>query len=175
MNRTVFLDRDGVINEKPADHDYVKSWAAFHFLPKAPDAIRMLGDAGYRVVIVSNQRGIARGILTLEQVDALHGKMREALAAHGAAIDDIYVCPHKAGTCTCRKPGIGLFIQAESDAPVDKAHSYMIGDSGNDIAAGKKYGVKTILIADDDRTDFGQDLCYHTLYDAAVAIVGGRI
>jgi histidinol-phosphate phosphatase family protein len=169
--KTVFLDRDGVINERPKEHDYVKAWDEFHFLSGAPEALSLFNRAGYRVVIVSNQRGVARGIMTSEQIEALHTEMREALAQQGATVDGIYVCPHEAGTCTCRKPEIGLFLQAEADAPVSKEHSYLIGDSPSDITAGVRYGIKTVLICDGDQVDFGQDFTYATLLDAAKAII----
>jgi histidinol-phosphate phosphatase family protein len=182
MNRkTIFLDRDGVINEKSAEHDYTKTWEEFRFLPRVPDAIAMFNEAGFRVVIITNQRGVARGILTIDQVEAIHGNMRAALARSGASVDGIYVCPHEVGTCTCRKPEIGLFRRAEADEPVDKARSYMIGDSESDIAAGKRYGIRTILIveddriAEDDRSGFDQDFRSPTLYDAAQAITEGKI
>jgi histidinol-phosphate phosphatase family protein len=172
-SKTVFLDRDGVINEK-LDGDYVKTWEEFRFLPGALEAIKLLNGAGYRVAVISNQRGVARGILTAERLYALHEKMRESLAGYGAAIDGFYVCPHEEGTCDCRKPRIGLFLQAEADSPVDRARSFMIGDSERDIEAGRRYGVKTILIDGSGETDFGQDATYPSLLDAAKEIIKKR-
>jgi histidinol-phosphate phosphatase family protein len=169
--KTVFLDRDGVINEKPKEHDYVKTWDEFHFLRGAPEALVLFNRADYRVVIVSNQRGVARGIVMNEQIETIHEEMQKALMRHGATVDGIYVCPHEVGTCACRKPEIGLFLQAETDAPVDKEHSYMVGDSQGDITAGKRYGIKTVLINAGEWVDFGQDLTYATLFDAANAII----
>ena len=146
MEKVVFLDRDGVINAKAAPHEYITTWDRFRFLPRVPQAIRLLGEAGYKTVIVSNQRGVARGLMTMEQVDALHDRMCAELARQGAQIDAIYVCPHGEGECRCRKPEIGLFLQAEKKFTVDKARSWMIGDSASDILAGERYGVRTILV-----------------------------
>ena len=146
MEKVVFLDRDGVINEKAAPHEYITSWDGFRFLPRVAQAIHLLNEAGYKAVIVSNQRGVARGMMTMQQVDDLHAKMCAALARQGARIDAIYVCPHGEGECHCRKPEIGLFLQAEGTFEVDKARSWMIGDSASDILAGERYGVRTILV-----------------------------
>ena len=146
MEKVVFLDRDGVINEKAAPHEYITAWDEFRFLPRAAEAIRALNEAGYKTVIVSNQRGVARGMMTLRQVDELHAKMCGELARQGAHIDAIFVCPHGEGECHCRKPEIGLFLRAEEAFEVDKTRSWMIGDSASDILAGERYGIRTILV-----------------------------
>lgn len=144
--KTVFLDRDGVINEKAPEGDYIKSWKEFHFLPGAIDAIRLLNDNDWHIIIITNQRGIARNLMTQKNLQAIHSAMEEELCKHGAHIDGIYVCPHEKGTCHCRKPDIGLFLQAEQDFPVDKSKSWMIGDSQSDIEAGRNYGIRTISV-----------------------------
>lgn len=146
MEKVVFLDRDGVINEKAAPHEYIATWDKFRFLPHTAQAIRLLNETGYKAVIVSNQRGIARSMMTMQQVNDLHARMCAELARQGARIDAIYVCPHGEGECHCRKPEIGLFLQAEEVFEVDKAQSWMIGDSASDILAGERYGVRTILV-----------------------------
>lgn len=148
MRKAVFLDRDGVINQKAAEHEYIRDWDGFRFLPGAADAIRLLNQNSFLVLVVTNQRGIARGILNLESLQRLHSQMCAELAASGARIDGIFVCPHEEGTCNCRKPQIGLFRQAENRFPIDKKRSWMIGDSESDIQAGQKYGIKTIRIGD---------------------------
>lgn len=145
MRKAVFLDRDGVINEKAPEHDYIKSWNEFRFLPQAPEAIRMLNDSGYLVLVVTNQRGVARGMMTRGDVDEIHCKMCLELSKVGAQIDGIYVCPHDVGQCHCRKPDIGLFIKAEEDHPIDKSLSWMVGDSASDVEAGQRYGIRTIM------------------------------
>lgn len=171
-DKVVFLDRDGVINQRPAPHEYICSWRDFRFLPDVPEAIRMLNGAGYRVVVVTNQRGVARGHFTMETLEALHARMCQELESHNAFIDNIYVCPHDNGSCECRKPKTGLFLRAEKDYDVNKALSWMIGDSQSDVLAGKSYGVKTILIG---REELGQDMSCESLLDAALFITGGSI
>lgn len=145
--KTVFLDRDGVINVKAPEGDYIKSWKEFHFLPHAIDAIRLLNDNNWRVIIITNQRGIARNLMTLKNLQDIHSAMGKELCRYGARIDAIYVCPHEKGTCHCRKPDIGLFLQAEKNFSIDKSKSWMIGDSKSDIEAGKSYGIRTIAVA----------------------------
>ncbi|MCC8104936.1 MAG: HAD family hydrolase [Clostridiales bacterium] len=142
--KAVFLDRDGLINRQALPHQYITKWEEFEFLPNVPEAIRELNNAGYLVLIVTNQRGIARGIVTMEEVEELHHQMCKTLEANGAGIDGIYVCPHNDGECHCRKPEIGLFLQAEQEFEIDKESSWMVGDSESDAQAGKNYGVRTI-------------------------------
>lgn len=145
--KTIFLDRDGVINLKALEGEYIKSWKEFHFLRGVIDAIRLLNDNNYRVIIITNQRGIARHLMTMQDLHVIHSSMEEVLQRHGAHIDGIYVCPHEKGTCHCRKPDIGLFLQAEQDFPIDKSKSWMIGDSKSDIEAGRNYGIHTIAVS----------------------------
>lgn len=165
LYKTVFLDRDGVINRQAPEHDYIKSWDEFQFLPKVSEAIRKLNDAGYLVLVVTNQRGVARGMLTMEDVNKIHEKMCLHLAKSGAVIRKVYVCPHEEGTCTCRKPDIGLFLQAEHDFDIDKKKSWMIGDSDSDVEAGRRYEIRTIktdsLMSAVERL-LGEDTGYET-------------
>lgn len=144
LYKAVFLDRDGIINRQAPAHDYIKSWKEFCFLPGVPEAIRRLNEAGYLVLIVTNQRGVARGMMTMDDVKNIHEKMCQELAKAGAHVEGIYVCPHENGTCTCRKPEIGLFLQAEQEFDIDKSQSWMVGDSYSDVEAGQRYGVRTI-------------------------------
>ena len=95
---TVFLDRDGVINVKAPEGDYIKSWSEFHFLPGVIDAIRLLNDNNYLVIIITNQRGVARHMMTMQNLHDIHSSMEEELQRYGAHIDGIYVCPHEKGT-----------------------------------------------------------------------------
>jgi D-glycero-D-manno-heptose 1,7-bisphosphate phosphatase len=148
--KTVFLDRDGVINRKPPDGDYVKSWEEFEFLPKAPEALRLLKEAGMRIIIITNQRGIARGLMTERDLEEIHKRMLAELARLQASVDAIYYCPHEEGVCDCRKPRVGLFRQAQQDFPdIDFSNSAVIGDSLKDMEAGTQLGSLTILIADE--------------------------
>lgn len=154
MGKTVFLDRDGVINACARAHDYVKVWNEFHFLNGAAEGIRALHEAGYQIVVVTNQRGVARGLISAETLDDMHMRMCSALKRSGAHVDAVFVCPHNEGECNCRKPEIGLFLQAEQVLSVDKEASWMIGDSDSDMAAGTRYGVKTMLIGAGDTGEY---------------------
>lgn len=145
--KTVFLDRDGVINRLRSD--YVLSWSTFEFLPGAQDAIRMLNAAGMRVIVVTNQRSVARGLLSAAELTRIHDNMRAELAAAGACIDAIYYCPHDKGVCDCRKPGVGMFLQAQREQPlIDFQHSVVVGDSLTDMLAGRQLGCRLILVTE---------------------------
>ena len=142
MRPTAFLDRDGTINVKAAEGEYVRSWDEFAFLPGAEEAIRLLAAAGWRVVVVTNQRGVALGRMTMDDVEDIHRRMREAVP-----VDAVYVCPHERGACDCRKPGIGLFRQAMGEFPeIDPASSVVIGDADSDIQAGEVFGARTVRV-----------------------------
>ncbi len=143
--RAIFLDRDGVINKKAKEHDYIKNWGEFEFLPNVAKTIRQL-NKNFLVVVVSNQGGVSRGIMTIDQVNDIHSKMQLELKKDQAIIDKIYFCPHYIQeNCLCRKPKPGLINKAAKDLNIDLSQSYMIGDSITDIQAGKEAGCKTIL------------------------------
>lgn len=148
----IFLDRDGVINVQAAPHQYITQWASFKYLPGVYDAMRLLKQEGYRVIIVSNQRCVARGMATEQEINALHAQLISDIAAHGGRIDAIYYCPHDISDhCDCRKPKPGLLERAEQDmrvniGPVDRSMSWMIGDSDSDVQAGISFGVNTVRI-----------------------------
>lgn len=146
VNKIAFLDRDGVINEKAPEHDYIKSWEDFHFKSGAIEGIRILNENAFKVVIVTNQRGIARGLMTENVLKYIHKRMVEKLQLYHAFVDAIFYCPHENGTCNCRKPAIGMFLEAERKFPIDKEQSFMIGDTISDIEAGNKYGIKSYLL-----------------------------
>ncbi|MGD0734839.1 MAG: HAD family hydrolase [Terracidiphilus sp.] len=148
--RTVFLDRDGVVNEKMPEGQYVTSWDEFRLLPRVAESIAELNQAGLRVIVVSNQRGIARGLYSAADVDAIHARLRSLLQASGAKIDGIYYCPHDKGQCNCRKPMRGLFDQAVADFPeIVAASCAMVGDSLSDIEFGKRLGMLTVFVEGD--------------------------
>jgi D-glycero-D-manno-heptose 1,7-bisphosphate phosphatase len=128
----VFLDRDGVINEKPEADHYVGSWNEFRFLPNIADWIRIFNALDYLVIVITNQRGIARGIMRQESVDEIHGRMLLAFAGLGARIDDVFVCPHQENACDCRKPKPGLVFRAQAKWDIDIERSLMIGDTDDD-------------------------------------------
>ncbi len=150
--KTVFMDRDGVLNEKLPEDCYVTRWSEFRLLPGVVEAIGLLNRAGMRVVVVSNQRGIALGLCTAEDVRTIHAKFQNLLEASGAHVDGFYFCPHDKGQCNCRKPLPGLFEQAAADFPeIAAASSAMIGDSNSDMEFGRRLGMFTVFIDGDPR------------------------
>jgi D-glycero-D-manno-heptose 1,7-bisphosphate phosphatase len=145
--QTVFLDRDGVLNEKAPEGEYVWRLRDFRVLDGVPQAIALLNGAGIRAVVVTNQRGVAQGVYTMAHVAALHAGFQNLLNSRGARIDGFYVCPHGHGECNCRKPLPGLFEQARVDFPaISVQTSVMIGDSLVDIEFGRRLGMRTIRI-----------------------------
>jgi D-glycero-D-manno-heptose 1,7-bisphosphate phosphatase len=145
---TIFLDRDGVINRKVPEGSYIKCWEEFAFLPGAKDALRLIKRDGYRVIVVTNQRGIARCVMTEQDLHRLHAHMLTELAQAGVPIDALYYCPHDVGQCLCRKPQTGLFWRAKGDFPdINFACSFLIGDALSDMEVGAQLGCRNILIA----------------------------
>lgn len=150
MNRAVFLDRDGTINE---DRGYIQDTSDFIFEHRSIDAIRLLNRAGFKVVVISNQAGIALGHCTIEAVDRLHKWVSDQLAVYEAVVDGFYYCPHHPEgqgvyrkVCECRKPAPGLLLQAAADFSIDLAASWMVGDHQSDIKAAQAAGVKPVFI-----------------------------
>src|SRR5579863_1079461 len=147
---TVFLDRDGVINEKMREGEYLRSWSDFKLLDGVPEAIAKLNGAGKRVTVVSNQRGIALGLYTAADVDAIHEQLQRVLRGRGAHVDGFFYCPHDKADCNCRKPLPGLFEQAVEQMPEIRAEaSAMVGDSISDIEFGRRLGMTTVFIEGD--------------------------
>ncbi|NQT74859.1 MAG: D-glycero-beta-D-manno-heptose 1,7-bisphosphate 7-phosphatase [Chloroflexi bacterium] len=142
--RAVFIDRDGTISE---DVNYCSSVEDFHILPTVPEAIRLLNDVGFKVVLITNQSGISRGYFTEAILAEIHAKMESELVKYGAYIDAIYYCPHQPDDgCGCRKPKPGLLTKAAEELGIDLKFSYMIGDMQKDIDVGRAVGCKTILV-----------------------------
>ena len=147
----VFLDRDGVVNEQMG---YINHISRFVLLPGVAGAIRRLNELGLAVVVATNQSGLARGYFPEDLLEAVHEKMRRELAAGGARVDAVYVCPHhpeaKAARyrldCDCRKPKPGLLLQAARELNLDLPRSYMVGDRWNDLRCGAAVGAKNILV-----------------------------
>ena len=145
----VFLDRDGVINYKAAEHDYIKHWDEFQFYPDVFEALRTLKKMEYRLVIASNQRGIARGIFSIESLEEIHKNMLDKFRDEDIDIDKIFYCPHEySDNCRCRKPALGMFYRAQNELPflIDLPQSFVVGDSESDIRAGKNLGAETVFI-----------------------------
>jgi len=149
--KVVFLDRDGVINKKPPKADYVKSWDEFEFLPGVLEGIKILTENNYQIYIISNQAGIARGMMTEKDLEDIHNKMINEIKKHSGKINDIYYCPHGWDEgCECRKPKPGMFYQASREHHLDLTKSIFIGDDERDNLAGDAADVKTILISPKD-------------------------
>jgi len=128
----------------------VTSWSEFHPLPGVAQAIGRLNDAGIRVVVVSNQRGIALGLYTAADVEAIQSEFQSYLKTRGAHVDGFYFCPHEKDRCSCRKPLSGLFEQALKEFPQIRAEtSAMIGDSWSDIEFGRRLGMRTVFLEGD--------------------------
>ena len=148
--RTVFLDRDGVINEKMREGEYVRSWSDFKLLPGVAEAIAKLNGAGVRVIVVSNQRGVALGLYSAADVDAIHERLQQELSLRGARVDGFFYCPHDKADCNCRKPLPGLFEQAAAQMPEIRAEaSAMVGDSISDIEFGRRLSMTTVFLEGD--------------------------
>ncbi len=141
----IFLDRDGVINQNRADH--VKSWEEFEFVPGALESIRALTETGLPIFVVTNQAIISRGLVTVEQLDAIHDRMLAEIRRAGGLITQVYYCPHdNHENCGCRKPASGMLRRAASDYNLDLASSFMVGDAWTDVAAGLDVQARSILV-----------------------------
>ncbi len=148
---TAFLDRDGVINRKPPEGHYVTGVEGFEPLPGSIEAISRLSRAGLRVIVVTNQQGVAKGVVSPQSLAAVHRRLHEQVRLAGGRIDEILVCPHMAGSCDCRKPAIGLFEQArEHDPGIEFAQSVVVGDADSDIEAAQRIGALAIRVTGAD-------------------------
>lgn len=187
MDRIIFLDRDGTINEEV---HYLHRTEDLKLLPGVAEAIRTFREHGYRIVVVTNQAGVARGYYTEADVRKLHEYMNQRLKEQGAWIDYFFYCPHHPEhgigeykkVCHCRKPDTGLFEMAEKYYQPDKEHSWMIGDKLLDVQAGRNYGVHTVLVGtgygtevhreQQEKGEMLYDVYAETLMDAARTIIG---
>jgi len=144
----VFLDRDGTLN---VEKEYLHRWEDWEWIPGAIDAIRRLNEAGYLVIVTTNQSGVARGYYAEADVERLHRQVDEDLAHHGAHIDAYYYCPHhpqygEIRDCDCRKPEPGMLLAAAREHDIDLEHSFMIGDKAADVEAALAVGATPILV-----------------------------
>ena len=147
MSKIIFVDRDGVINEFPGLGFYVTRWEDFRFLPGALEAIALLTRAGYATLVLSNQGCVAKGLLSESALQEMTGRMLRLVEAEGGRIDGVYYCRHETSdNCECKKPNTGLFKQAAEDRPIDFGSAFFIGDTAEDVEAGKRIGCKTILV-----------------------------
>jgi D-glycero-D-manno-heptose 1,7-bisphosphate phosphatase len=144
---TVFLDRDGTINESPPEGEYVTAPDGIRLLPGAAQAIQLLNEHPAKAVVVTNQRGIALERMTEDDLAAVHERLESELARRGAHLDGIVHCPHESGTCDCRKPGTGMFERAVDEIEgVSIEHAAMVGDTARDVEAGRRLGLTTVRI-----------------------------
>jgi D-glycero-D-manno-heptose 1,7-bisphosphate phosphatase len=173
MKKAVFLDRDGVINRKAPEGQYVTRWKDMAFLPGTSDAIQLLNRSGFLVIVVTNQRCIAKGLLTSHGLEFLHARMRQEFQSAGAIIDAIYYCPHEnEPPCGCRKPEPGMLLNAARDYDIDMAASWIVGDSELDVEAGRSAGCRTVRVIEKNKSaDTGAELVASSLLDAAYKIL----
>lgn len=176
MNKAFFLDRDGVLIE---EEHYLSDPAKARLCSGAAEALRLMKANGYKVIVVSNQAGIAKGYFTMKELKAVETRINELLAAEGLALDGIYYCPHHAQgsvpefcmDCDCRKPKPGMLLAAAEDHQIDLAASVMIGDRVSDLNAGLNAGCKAVALV---HTGYGkeQDL---SAFDPAVTLEAENI
>jgi len=149
-NKAVFLDRDGTLNKDSID--YIKHLSEYEIFDFTPEALRILQKMGFKLVVITNQSVIARGMSSTKEVESIHNFLTNELKKHGVTLDGIYYCPHHPDdNCPCRKPETGNIEKAIKDHNIDPIRSYFIGDSKRDIEAGKKVGCKTILVLTGER------------------------
>lgn len=157
-SKAIFIDRDGTLNE---DVGYISDPKEFRLFDFAPEAVRLINNSGFLVIVLTNQSGIARGFLTEEILGRLHDKMESELAHRGARIDRIYFCPHHPEIgeppykvdCDCRKPKSGLILQAATEMDVNLKKSYVVGDRYRDMETGQAVGATGVLVL----TGFGSE------------------
>ena len=177
MQKAVFLDRDGTINKYVG---FLRDIDDFELLPGVAEAVKLINASGYLAIVVTNQPVIARGEVTVPQLQEIHNKMETLLGAEGAYLDAIYYCPHHPHKgyegevpelkidCDCRKPKPGMLLKAAEDFNIDLSQSWMIGDGENDIKAGKAAGCRTALIGTEN---YEQDLIAKSLLYAVEQII----
>lgn len=147
----IFLDRDGVIIRKAPEGEYIENWGEVEFLPGALQAVAHLSRAGFKVIVVTNQRGVATGKIRISSLSEIHLLLKQAVARHHGEITAVYCCTHDLReNCVCRKPNPGMLLQAASEHRLDLSQCWMVGDSVTDIAAGKRARCKTALITDSE-------------------------
>jgi D-glycero-D-manno-heptose 1,7-bisphosphate phosphatase len=143
----IFLDRDGVIIRKAPEGEYITQWAEVEFLSGSVEAIACLHRFGLKVIIVTNQRGVATGKIPVLSLEEIHSKMRAVITDRGGVVSAIYCCTHDISeSCLCRKPKPGMLLRAAKEFSLNLADCWMVGDTTVDIEAGKRAGCKTALI-----------------------------
>jgi len=168
-DKVVVLDRDGTM---VIDRGYLADPEGLEFTPTAPEALRWLYDRGYRLVVVTNQSGVGRGLFPIDRVEAMNARLHEMVESAGARLSKIYFCPHTPEeNCDCRKPKLGLMERAAFELNFDPRKSVVVGDQESDIEFGHRAGAKTILIARNPPTSgTAATLTVPTLLQAATFI-----
>ena len=184
MTRAIFIDRDGTIN---IDKDYLTDPDKLEFIEGSPEAIALANKLGLKVVVISNQSGVARGLMTIEQVENVNARLVEMLKEHGAMVDAIYYCPHhpaNGDVCTCRKPDIGMLIRAKEKFDIDLASSFVVGDKWSDVKCGENAGAfASLVLTGYGETDYRRciddrikiDYLAKNLYDSITNFVQKKI
>jgi D-glycero-D-manno-heptose 1,7-bisphosphate phosphatase len=168
----VFLDRDGTLNVKPAQHQYVTSAEDFTWLPGAREGLGKLAHAGYVLAVVSNQRGVGRGLVSPEVLLEIERRIQRDLAEEGCAIERFRYCFHNdEDGCDCRKPRPGMILDVAAELELDLATSWVIGDDPGDVAAGRAAGCRTALVG--GAHSEAADLLVASVAEASDAIVNG--
>ena len=179
--RHVILDRDGVLNYEAPEGSYVRDPSEFHWLPGALEGLALLRRAGVRLSVATNQAGVGRGVMSLEQLAAVHERMQREAAAQGAALDAVLYCPHAPEEqCACRKPAPGLIQAAVARSGIAAGDSIVVGDDRRDLEAAERAGVAAALV----RTGKGRRTeallgnaavpAYDDLHELARAILAAR-
>jgi D-glycero-D-manno-heptose 1,7-bisphosphate phosphatase len=176
MFPAIFLDRDGVIIQNR--DTYVRTWEDVEFLPGSLKALADLKRIPHKIVIVTNQSVVGRGLISLETANQINQRIVEIIQDHGGRIDGAYICPHTPeDRCTCRKPQPGLLLQAAKDLPIDLSHSVMIGDALSDLQAGKAAGIPRLVLvqtgrgADQLRLPAVLDVAPYEVFDSLEQVV----
>jgi len=184
VTRAIFIDRDGTIN---IDKDYLTDPDKLEFIEGSPEAIALANKLGLKVVVISNQSGVARGLMTIEQVENVNARLVEMLKEHGAMVDAIYYCPHhpaNGDVCTCRKPDIGMLIRAKEKFDIDLASSFVVGDKWSDVKCGENAGAfASLVLTGYGETDYRRciddrikiDYLAKNLYDSITNFVQKKI
>ena len=146
MHKCIFFDRDGIVNASPGP-GYVERWEDFRLMPEFPRVLALVRRLGYEAVVVTNQRGVARGIMTVDEVDRIHRNLlRQLKDEHDLTLLDILYCPHGHGECDCRKPAPGMLLEAARRHDLDLLSSWMIGDNARDVEVGQRAGCRTVYV-----------------------------
>ena len=156
MKKCVFFDRDGIVNRSPGP-GYVERWVDFELMSEFVDVLRLVRSKGYEAVVITNQRGVNRGIMSMDTVNDIHLRLKNILKdEHGLDLLDVCCCPHGDGECECRKPKPGMILDAAKKHDIDLVESWMIGDQERDIEAGIAAGCHTIIVSSDiaSKADF---------------------